>query len=210
MQRIEVVRGPQSLLYGADAIGGVVQIFTREPRDGLHYVGEVSGGAYHTYSASGSLLYGTENFGAALSAAHEHTEGFTAKTGDPALADPDGHTVTSLHSVLRGAPSDSLGLEAVAHYTDASADFDGASAFPPFSPADPNRVLKTREVDGRLAATLSPADRFKTQFAYSLMSSKRDDLSNGLPFHSARASMAIGKKPACFRRSSRWPRKRLS
>jgi vitamin B12 transporter len=34
IERIEIVRGPRSSLYGADAIGGVVQIFTRRGRDG--------------------------------------------------------------------------------------------------------------------------------------------------------------------------------
>jgi len=40
IERIEVVRGPMSSLYGADALGGVVNIITRKPGDDFH--GEVS------------------------------------------------------------------------------------------------------------------------------------------------------------------------
>jgi hemoglobin/transferrin/lactoferrin receptor protein len=37
IERVEVVRGPASVLYGTDAIGGVVNVITRRPeRDGLH------------------------------------------------------------------------------------------------------------------------------------------------------------------------------
>ncbi|HYD52906.1 MAG TPA: TonB-dependent receptor plug domain-containing protein, partial [Gemmatimonadaceae bacterium] len=45
VERIEVVRGPTSVLYGSDAVSGVVQIFTRRPASGLHVDAAVRGGA---------------------------------------------------------------------------------------------------------------------------------------------------------------------
>ncbi|AZU04041.1 TonB-dependent receptor [Glycocaulis alkaliphilus] len=59
IERIEVVRGPMSTLYGSDAMGGVINIITREPRDGLQ--GEITVDTTlqgddeygNTYSASG-------------------------------------------------------------------------------------------------------------------------------------------------------------
>ncbi len=45
VERIEVVKGPQSTLYGSDALGGVVNIITRRPPDGgLRFAGSLVGG----------------------------------------------------------------------------------------------------------------------------------------------------------------------
>ncbi len=46
IERIEFVRGPRSSLYGSEAVGGVLQIFTRRGGDGLHPEFSVSGGSY--------------------------------------------------------------------------------------------------------------------------------------------------------------------
>ena len=45
VERIEVVRGPFSAIYGSDAIGGVINIITRRGADGLHFDGSVEGGS---------------------------------------------------------------------------------------------------------------------------------------------------------------------
>lgn len=180
--RIEVVRGPQSLLYGPDAVGGVIQILTQRPGEGLHVSGEASGGSYRTFAESGSLAYGTQRLGFTLNASHRQDIGFTEKVGDPALGDDDGQRVLALHGVLNAEPNDVFGLEAVLHYTKSHDKFDGASAFPPFSPADPNRVLNSEEIDGRFVVDHHGWSGVNTQLAYSIASSRRDDLDNGLPF----------------------------
>jgi len=57
IDRIEIVRGPRSTLYGTDAIGGVIQIFTRrEPHaDGLSFGASVTGGSHDTQKVTGDL-----------------------------------------------------------------------------------------------------------------------------------------------------------
>jgi vitamin B12 transporter len=181
--RIEIVRGAQSLLYGADAVGGVVQILSPEPAPGLGFTADTMGGAYRTRSAAGALLYGAPRWGAVLQASHYKSGGFSAKEGDPDLADPDGLSATALHGKVHVDLSSALRLEAVGHTSSSDAEFDGASAFPPFSPADPNRLLKTRETAGRLELQHSAAGgRVETALSYGFSKSGRDDLSNGLPF----------------------------
>lgn len=49
IERIEIVRGPRASLYGADALGGVIQIFTR-PGKGSGWQASVSGGSFGTWS----------------------------------------------------------------------------------------------------------------------------------------------------------------
>lgn len=70
MSRVEVVRGPASLLYGSSALGGVINIFTEDAP--THWGNGLSGGtALHgatnnnLYSQSAGLIYGTENHGIA-------------------------------------------------------------------------------------------------------------------------------------------------
>ena len=58
IERIEVVRGPQSALYGSDAIGGVIQIFTQKVKDSGNHPSfslSLEGGKYRTGSASTGL-----------------------------------------------------------------------------------------------------------------------------------------------------------
>ncbi|WP_143762932.1 TonB-dependent receptor domain-containing protein [Ramlibacter tataouinensis] len=54
IERIEVVKGPASSLYGSDGVGGVVQIFTRQGRQGFHPYAELSAGSRgYTQGAAG-------------------------------------------------------------------------------------------------------------------------------------------------------------
>jgi vitamin B12 transporter len=55
VERIEVVRGPQSALWGSDALAGVVNVITRQPTEEFSAGGFAEGGAYATYSAGGRV-----------------------------------------------------------------------------------------------------------------------------------------------------------
>jgi len=55
IERIEVLKGPASALYGADGVGGVVQVFTRAPRSGFHPYASLAAGSYgHARTAAGA------------------------------------------------------------------------------------------------------------------------------------------------------------
>ena len=56
VERIEVVRGPASVLYGADAVTGVVQIFTRRGRGPAHTILSARGGSYGSSDEDGTML----------------------------------------------------------------------------------------------------------------------------------------------------------
>lgn len=77
IERIEVLRGPQSALYGSDAMGGVINIITkkgaREPRSSL----TVEGGSYGTLSSRLTNSGATERTTWALSLSGFHSDGFS-------------------------------------------------------------------------------------------------------------------------------------
>lgn len=78
IDRIEIVRGPASVLYGANAVTGVIQIFTRRGRGPSQLSAWVRGGTYGTREGELSALGGGEKFGYSLSAAQHNTDGIYA------------------------------------------------------------------------------------------------------------------------------------
>jgi iron complex outermembrane receptor protein len=76
VERVEVVRGPASILYGSNAMGGVINIITRKQnQDGWSANGHLMYGSYHTqkYMANGGWRQG--KFDALVSVNHDRTDG---------------------------------------------------------------------------------------------------------------------------------------
>lgn len=122
IERIEIVRGPHAAFYGSEAVGGVIQIFTRRP-DGPEL--QVRGGSYGTRQASVAHGGGDE-LRWRLSAGWEDSDGFSAQNPDGFSFDPDddGYENRNLSGGLT-VPLEDLGrLELTGLFTDASAEFD--------------------------------------------------------------------------------------
>ena len=77
IERIEIVRGPQSALYGSDAIGGVINIITKKGEKGPpRWTYRAEGGSYGTYSNKLSVAGATQDTNYNLSLHQFHTDGF--------------------------------------------------------------------------------------------------------------------------------------
>ncbi len=104
IDHIEIVRGPRAMLYGSDAIGGVIQIFTRKPKG---MTGQIDGGSFRTHGAeAGFGTTGKVRFYA--DASYHGALGISATnpSAGPFLYSPDGdgyqqHSVTAgMHAPL--------------------------------------------------------------------------------------------------------------
>lgn len=95
VERIEIVKGPRASLYGADAIGGVINIITRKAAEGLSYGAHLGAGRYGSYDSGGSFSYGDgpDSFG--VSADDYHTDGFPPTTTTNLDAGNQDRTVTA-------------------------------------------------------------------------------------------------------------------
>ena len=75
IQRVEIVRGPRSSLYGADAMGGVVQAFTLNPKYGQRGWVETGAGNFATQKVSAGLSGTAGNTRFSLSGLHKDSDG---------------------------------------------------------------------------------------------------------------------------------------
>src|SRR6202022_262823 len=78
IDRIEIVRGPASVLYGADAVSGIVQIFTRKGSGDASASIGVRGGTYHSLDIDAGSVGATPLGGFSLGAAQHSTDGILA------------------------------------------------------------------------------------------------------------------------------------
>jgi vitamin B12 transporter len=77
IERIEILKGPASALYGSDGVGGVVQIFLRKGRDGFHPFASLTLGSEHHVRASAGLEGGQGALGYAVGVQRLRDKGFS-------------------------------------------------------------------------------------------------------------------------------------
>ena len=103
--RIEVLRGPQSSIYGSNAIGGVVSITTRRASErGTHGTVALEAGSASSLSGLLALRQGFERGGLSFSVARQQTEGFDV-SGEGGERDGDRNTTLNLaldHEIAPG------------------------------------------------------------------------------------------------------------
>ena len=86
IERIEIVRGPRAALWGSDAIGGVIQIFTRDPSKGFF---EARLGSYERAGLSAGGGLSGNHGGIGVAAGGDDLRGFSATNSNAYGYDPD-------------------------------------------------------------------------------------------------------------------------
>lgn len=77
IERVEVLKGPQSALYGSDAMGGVVNIITRKGSGPAQFNVRTEGGSYGTAVTTGSVAGSSGPWTYAVSGGGQHSNGFS-------------------------------------------------------------------------------------------------------------------------------------
>lgn len=70
IERVEVLRGPQSGLYGADALGGVILIYTKKGKGPPKATTMIEGGSFGTFNQATSISGGTDKYNYAVNISH--------------------------------------------------------------------------------------------------------------------------------------------
>ncbi|GGX02534.1 TonB-dependent receptor domain-containing protein [Undibacterium macrobrachii] len=151
IERIEVLRGAASALYGADAVGGVIQIITREPERKPVYTANVGIGGDGQRQASVALRGSASDLGYSLGWSRERADGISVLVNPLSSAfnpDRDGFQASSVDAKLRYQLSPQHQVSVGILHSDTDYQFDGA--------ASPNPLKLTKaNTDARAYSTLN-------------------------------------------------------
>ncbi len=128
IERIEILRGAASALYGPDAVGGVIQIFTRVPAEGLQLAANVGAGSDGQRQVGAAMRGRSGALGYSLGLSKEKATGFSV-ISNPASSsyspDADGFEVSSVDAKLTAQLSRQHALTLALMHSEMDYQFDG-------------------------------------------------------------------------------------
>lgn len=128
IERIEVIRGPQSALYGSNAVGGVVNIITRKGRGPLRVTARAEGGSFGTAGGAARVSGGNDRVWGAATVQHQRSDGFNiAPKG--LLDEEDGYRITSLSASAGAMLADNIRLDLNIRRSEKRLDRDDETGF---------------------------------------------------------------------------------
>ena len=187
IDRVEVLRGPQSTLYGSDAIGGVVDILTK--RGGatpFAITGTAEGGSFDTYRINAATHGALDDFEYGAAVNYLHSNGISAADARNGNSETDGTGNLGATANARYTISPQLSVDLRGYYTNARTGFDDAYPPPNYQVADSPVYARNRLLAGYAGLNLTLLDgRFRSRFAFLGSRSSRSvfDSPYYLPLH---------------------------
>jgi vitamin B12 transporter len=152
IERIEIVRGPQSALWGSDALGGVINIITRRPEAGVEAEGSYEAGSFDTQQAVGRFGLGRGKRAFGLDVARFETDGTNISRSG---TENDGYRSNSANLSFRAEPTERIELDLLARYSDTVNEFD-ATDFATGLPSDAYRTTSAQRGYFKAGLRLAP------------------------------------------------------
>ncbi len=167
---VELLRGPNSVPWGSQAIGGVVNIVTTPATNAFAAHGQIEGGYAGTVQASGGVSGGSGSVRAALTGGYYKSDGISAAASG---TEPDGFRQYGATGRVNITLTPDVDIDLRGYYADSRTDLDG---FPPptYRFADTSEYSTSREIygyaglhartvggrlDNRLSVTISNINR---------------------------------------------------
>ena len=143
LERIEVLRGSHGVLYGSEAVGGVVSMFTAyggPTRQGL----SLEAGSYDSYSTSGFAAGSLSSLDYGVALNFSESDGFSAADEDDGNTEDDGYEYMSAVGRFGLALSDNLDLNLSVRYVDSDVSHDN------YVPVDSNDTTAFESINAKL------------------------------------------------------------
>lgn len=156
IERIEVFRGPQSVRFGAGALGGVINIVTKEGQGLRRSQYLLEAGSYSTQRETVSTRGTVDRWRYSTSIGHNSTKGFSAASESTGNTEPDGANAISGSAKVGWNPSETAKIESAVRYTEAEIEIDTQGGR---GGDDPNNKTNAKQ----LATSIVGTERFLSQ-----------------------------------------------
>jgi vitamin B12 transporter len=184
IERVEIVRGPQSALWGSDALGGVINIISRPASRPFAVDASYEGGSFGTNSSGFSLSSKSDRYQIRLGTQYIESEGENISRQG---SEKDGYRNLT-HNLLAGVDlTDQLYLDFVYRKVEATNEYDGIDFFVTGLPQDQDLETEAEHAYGRVSARLSLLDdRWEHMISYGTTDTDNANLDTGKVTSSAR------------------------
>ncbi len=169
IDRIEVLRGPQSILWGSQAIGGVINIVTASPEKELEGSFDLEAGSRQTVSARAAVGGRTGPLSWRLGGQRFSTDGISSHARAFGGVERDGYRNTNLSGRAGLALADNVSAEVRGYYSSGRVEFDGFNT-------DSNDYGQNKEFVGYAGLNFDlVGGRFRNRVAYAYTDTNRDN-----------------------------------
>lgn len=169
IDRIEVLRGPQSILWGSQAIGGVINIVTASPEKDLEGSFDLEAGSRQTVNARAAIGGRTGPLSWRLGGQRFATEGISSHAKAFGGIERDGYRNSNVSGRAELALADNVSAEVRGYYSSGRVEFDGFNT-------DSNDVGLNKEFVGYAGLNFDlVGGRFRNRIAYAYTDTNRDN-----------------------------------
>jgi vitamin B12 transporter len=176
IRRIEVVRGSQSVLWGSQAIGGVINIITREPTEDLTFNANAEYGWRDTAQIVGNVSGKFGPVSASVSAGYLQSDSFSTFNEERGATERDGYENYGANAKFNIALSEAISVDLRGWYSNGTTGIDGFPA-PLFVFSDTNETAQTEELVGYAGLNVALLDgRLRNRVSYAYTDTIRENL----------------------------------
>ena len=173
IDRVEILRGPNSVPWGSQAIGGVINITTATPGPGVQARGNVEYGSHDTLYANAGLSGGTGPLTAAFTGGYLRTDGISAAANG---TEADGFRQYGATGKVGLEITPDIGIDLRGYYADSRTQYDAAFPAPNYVVSDSADYSTSKEAYGYAGAHANLFDgRFHNRAAFTIADIKRDN-----------------------------------
>jgi vitamin B12 transporter len=177
IEKVEVLRGSQGFIYGADA-GGVINVFTKTGEGELGGSVGLEAGRYGTQQIDANVSAGNDSGDFFIAVTDLESDGFNARSSDNISPDDDGAENTTIHAKLGWNATEDLRVQLVVRDIDAEAEFDNCFGGAPLFNSNNDCTSETKQTTAKLSGTYDIGS-FSHYLGYAETDITRDNFSDG-------------------------------
>lgn len=199
IDRIEILKGPQSTLWGTDAIGGVVSITTKRPEERLGGSAFAEYGSFNTFRGGASIGNANDTGDFRLAIVGTSSDGISKADEDNGNIEDDAYEALTLSAKGGFNLGGDARLSADLLWTDAETEFDSFVGGAQGSVGDGDEVSETEEFSANLSLTGSLfSNRLENLVLIGFSDITRENFSNGAPSFDAEGDRMLYRYQGTF------------